>query len=360
VDDPSPRSFARRVARAVLIVLVGLALAAFLVVEGGVFLLLFSGVLFGVVLHSLAELVRRGLHVGYRVALVLVTTALCVLTGLGLWVLYTRVAAQLGDLAQQLPRAVSSLLREVQQNPVYKRFFGGATTQSLKPSPQALLQGTRGVASGLADFLAGAAVVFFIGLFGAWEPDLYARGAARLVPPRHRDVVRGLLAELDVSLFRWLVGRFIAMAAVGVVVGVGLMIITVPLPLALAVVAGLLTFIPYLGAIVSAVPALILAVPIGWGHVLAVVGVYAVAHFVEGYLLAPIVARRTVEFPPAFTLATQVILGAVWGLAGLTLANPVTVVIVLAVQRLYVEPLEAREADRVVAPERAVPPPPPD
>jgi predicted PurR-regulated permease PerM len=101
--------------------------------------------------------------------------------------------------------------------------------------------------------------------------------------------------------------------------------------------AGLFTFVEYLGAVVSAIPAVLIALAHEPRSAIWVVVVFTVAHVIEGYLLTPFITRGTVRFPPAFTLAVQVLLGALFGVAGLTFATAVAVIVVLLVEKLYVE-----------------------
>ena len=139
-----------------------------------------------------------------------------------------------------------------------------------------------------------------------------------LVPMARRDSVRIVLGELGSELTYWLYGRLIAMAFVGVFVGVGLAVMKVPMALPLGLLAGVLTFIEYLGAVASAAPAMLLAFTKSPMLALAVAGLFTVVHIIEGYMLTPLLARRMVHLAPGYTLATQVILGSIFGVAGLT------------------------------------------
>jgi predicted PurR-regulated permease PerM len=115
------------------------------------------------------------------------------------------------------------------------------------------------------------------------------------------------------------------------------MIANIPLPIPLGVLAGLFTFVEYLGAVVSAVPAVLVALAQKPSDALWVIVVFAIAHVIEGYLLTPVITRGTVRFPPAFTLGVQLFFGAIFGVVGLTFATPVTVIGTVLVKKLYVE-----------------------
>jgi predicted PurR-regulated permease PerM len=121
------------------------------------------------------------------------------------------------------------------------------------------------------------------------------------------------------------------MAFVGLFTGIGLELLRVPGALGLGIVAGVLTFVEYLGAVVSAIPAVFIAFTIGWTETVWVILVYLVVHIVEGYVLTPLIARAAVRIPPAYTLAGQIALGGLFGVLGLTFATPLAVVVVVLV-----------------------------
>ena len=132
------------------------------------------------------------------------------------------------------------------------------------------------------------------------------------------------------------------MALVGGFVTIGLLAMKVPLAFPLGLLAGLLTFIEYLGAFASAAPAILLAFTRGPRYAIGTAILFTVAHIIEGYLLTPLLVRTTVKFPPAYTLGAQVLLGAVFGVAGLTFATPVMITATVLVRDLYVEPRAKR------------------
>ncbi len=186
-----------------------------------------------------------------------------------------------------------------------------------------------------------------MGLYGALSPKTYARVALAVVPPQHRTRARQVMAEAVRRLGRWLVGRALAMAFVGVATSIGLFLMHVPLALALGVLAGVLTFIEFFGAIASAIPPILLAFTVSPTKAAWVVVLFFGVHIVEGYLLTPFIARTAVHFPPGYTLALQALFGALFGVVGLTFATPTGIVGVTIVELLYV---------RDVLGERTLPP----
>ena len=186
-------------------------------------------------------------------------------------------------------------------------------------------------------------IVLFLGLFLAAEPRLYRDGAIRLFPRARRDRVGKVLDEAGEKMKWWLVGRFITMVIVAVTTAVGLKLIGVPLALVLGLIAGLLNFVPYVGPLVAAVPAVLLAASTDMRQAGLVVLLFVVIQTVEGYVLTPLIDRRMVSEPPALSLGSQLVLGMLAGTLGVMFASPLTVVGLLLVERLYVE--DVLEAD---------------
>ncbi len=149
-----------------------------------------------------------------------------------------------------------------------------------------------------------------------------ARRLLWFVPSGKKRVVRRIIDVTTGNLERWLLGRLVAMLFVGVTSGIAFVVLHVPLAFPLAVLAGLLTFVEYIGAFASAGPPILLALSQSPTRALWVAIVFAALHVVEGYVLTPLLAKTAVRFPPATTLASQAILSALLGPLGLTFATP--------------------------------------
>ena len=132
------------------------------------------------------------------------------------------------------------------------------------------------------------------------------------------------------------------MAVVGTLSGVGLWLIGVPLALVLGIVAGLMNFVPYIGAIAGSIPAVILAFSVGSTQGLETIGLYLVIQGFEGNVMAPLIQRRAVDLPPALTILAQTAFGSILGISGLIFATPLTAVL-LAVMEKATTPLDAKD-----------------
>ena len=175
--------------------------------------------------------------------------------------------------------------------------------------------------------------IVVLGLFFAMEPRLYDRGLQWMVPSDSRAEFAITTERMARTLRRLLAGRLIGMAVEGVATGIALMIGGVPMALVLGIIAAILAFIPNIGAFVTG--ALMVAVGFSGGmHTgLWALGTWAFVQFVDGYVVVPIVARRTVDLPPALTLSMQILASALFGILGLTLADPMTAMLKVALER---------------------------
>jgi predicted PurR-regulated permease PerM len=185
--------------------------------------------------------------------------------------------------------------------------------------------------------LVQALIVTMAGLYLAMSPGLYLRGLLHLVPKRHRGRTRAVVLDIAHILRRWFLGLLAAMAAIGVASGVGYGLLGLPNAVVLGVIAGLSEFVPYLGPIIGAVPALLTASTMDLQHVLYVLGVYLAIHTFEGNLLLPLITRWSVYLPPALSLSVELILGLLGGIPGMLVAVPLTAVLVVAIREAYVE-----------------------
>lgn len=298
-----------------------------------VVLLAFAGVLLALLLRAPADgLARRmPLSPGWALAVVVVVALSAAVAGL--WLFGAGLAGQLGELVHKLPALVEGLKDRLAQ---YDWISSVLSSGDIAPNGKVIGRGIDALAAtfGAVTYLV---VVLFTGLFLAAQPGLYVRGALQLVPARARPRARQVLHELAHMLRSWLIGQVILMLAIGVVTFAGLTLLGVPMALALALLAGLLEFIPYLGPVLSAVPALLVALsqsPVLAGYTLLL---YVAIQGLEGHILQPLVQRKTVSVPPALLLISQVVFGALVGVLGVMLATPATAALLVVVKRLYVE-----------------------
>lgn len=308
-------------------ILFGFAIAAGLalvVLTAHILLIVFAGVLFAVVLQAAARFAERRLRIPYQAAVGTCVALLVASSACGVYFALPALTRQLSEVAKSLPADVQRIT-ETLHVPLGK--------------PQDLVGSVEKYASRVVlalgtsvEVFGGFVVLFFVGLYGALDPDAYARVLLWFVPSQKKRLVRRILDVSHGNLQRWLLGRLVAMLFVGVASGIAFMVLKVPLAFPLAVLAGLLTFVEYIGAFASAAPPILLALTQSPARALSVAIVFFVLHIIEGYILTPLLAKTAVRFPPATTLASQAVLSTLLGPLGLTFATPLLVVAVTAAQ----------------------------
>lgn len=309
----------------VLIVAGVVALGIFLWKVSGTLLLIFTGVLFAILLQRLTGYVRRWTGLGHGLALAIVLLVLVALVGGGVWLMGTSMAAQLGQLQEQVTKAMDMLPDGWRQR----------IMEQGKEWPW--MNQLSSFASALVYVVGDAVVVIFAALYLAASPGVYQRGVVLLVPPRGQERACEVMEVAGDSLWKWLIGQLVAMAAVGTMIGVGLWLLGIPSALALGMVAGLLEFIPLVGPFLAAVPALLIGFAQSPQDALWVAGLYLVIQQVEGNLITPLLQKRVVDLPPVVTIGAIAAGGVLFGIMGMFLATPIAVVVLVLVNLLYIE-----------------------
>jgi predicted PurR-regulated permease PerM len=311
---------------------------------GDVLLLVFAAVLFALGLRGLADLLCRASGMRSGASLIIVVVALIVMLGLGAWWAGPRLASEASQLQDQMLHQIAGLrawletsswagwvLRELPAS-----LGGSAEGTNLVPRISGTIAGALWSAIGL---LGTAVLVVAAALYFAAAPGPYVNGALRLVPPRSRRRTRQIVGTVGRTLQSWLAGQLLDMLVVGCAIGGGLGLLGVPLPFILGVTAALLNFVPYIGAIGGAVPAILVALSQGPQQALLVALLFVVIQALEGNVLSPMIQRRAVNLPPAATIFAQTALGALFGVPGIILATPVAAAILAALREVTSDPV---------------------
>jgi predicted PurR-regulated permease PerM len=172
-----------------------------------------------------------------------------------------------------------------------------------------------------------------IGLFLAIDPQGYGRGVQWLVPSDMRAEFGRTLEHMGRTLRKLLAGRLLGMAFEGVMTGIALGVGGVPMAMLLGIIAGILAFIPNIGAIITGVLMVAVGFSAGTHTGFWAIGTYLIVQTLDGYVVVPMVAKRTVDLPPALTLGTQIMASALFGILGLALADPFTAVVKAGLER---------------------------
>jgi predicted PurR-regulated permease PerM len=269
------------------------------------------------------------------VVVILAAVALIAAAG---WAAAPSIASQVEALRDNLRSSLDTVAERVSQMP------GGAQlVEQVLEARDSLVNGgdvwqqVSGYFSSTFGVLAGVLVVLFVGGFLAFDPQLYRNGLLRLVPQDKRSRADEVYESVGETLQGWLVGQIISMVFLFITTWIMLLLLGVPLALILALLTGIMTFVPYVGPLVALVPILLIAFVESPTLALNTGLLYMVVQNVEANVIMPLVFQRMVHLPPALSIAGQLILGALFGIMGFILATPLTAVLLVLAQRLYVE-----------------------
>jgi len=321
-------AFVRRV---FIVIAIGALIAAVWALSD-ILLLLFGAVLFAVMLHAVAAPLQTHLRLGQGAALALGGALMILLLAAAVIFLGPELATQMRNLFTTLPEAANRLLGYFQLGSVADLIKDGTTASALGGLASRVIAWSTTLAGALASFL----LVLFGGIYLALSPRLYRDGLVKLMPPAVQPNINATLDDSGEALKRWLAGQLIAMLLVGVFTAAGLWLAGVPSAFALGLIAGLAEFVPLIGPIIAAIPALLIASTQDWQTVLLALSVLVVVQQVESNLIAPVIADRMVSIAPAVGLFAVVAMGVLFGPLGLLLGFPLAIVFDVAVRRLYV------------------------
>lgn len=353
-------------------------------------LVAFLGVLFGLAVEAGVDRlerfrIRRGIG-----AAMIVITFFALLVGVGAWITPT-IREQSVELRAKIPEAVDRIEQWMskRQSGIFGMVFGGASragqttqatsgqttqarTDSARPAqPPPIVDSTRSLGDsahsaiapsasetlskslgrqlgGASRFLfpflthtiavfAGIMLIIFMAIYIAADPALYHRGLMHLFPHRIRDRAGEVLSSMATVLRRWLVTQLIAMVVIGTVTTTILLILRVKSAFALGLIAGLMEFIPTVGPILSAIPAIAMGFLDSPEKALTVALAYVGIQFLENHLLIPMLMKGGVDIPPVLTILAQALFTLLFGFLGLMVAVPALAATMVAVKMLYVE-----------------------
>src|SRR5688572_11805218 len=192
---------------------------------------------------------------------------------------------------------------------------------------------------------AGIILIIFVAIYIAADPDTYHRGMMHLFPHHMRTRAGEVLSAIAIVLRRWLVTQLIAMIVIGTVTTIALLILDVKAAFALGLIAGLMEFIPTVGPLLSAIPAVAMGFLDSPQKAVTVAALYMGIQFMENHLLIPMLMKGGVDVPPVLTILAQALFTLLFGFLGLMVAVPAIAATMVAVKMLYVERVVGDDVD---------------
>lgn len=321
--------------------------------------LIFSGVLLGVALNAMSNLLGHVVRLPHALRLTMVCLVVAgMLSGI-VFLGGTTIAQQTTALSNTLKSQLVNVKGFLERNGIDTSFFDFGSLSSppddAAPAPNATphalpsagtiaasggaifsqsLKLILGTASAVGNFF----IVLFLGIAFATQPGVYRDGLLFMAPARHRTQAVAIVDRIGETLERWLIAQIITMVAVFLVTWIGLSIIGIQSSFILGIQAGLLAFIPTVGAILGGLIVVLASVASGWVAALSAFILFLGVHALESYVLTPIIQRQALDIPPATLFAFQILLGVVFGIWGLALALPLMAIAKVMIDHFKAEP----------------------
>ena len=254
------------------------------------------------------------------------------------------VMQQTGDLIAAVPRYLDALDRMVRNIAATSPVFAGTgiatpeagfVSEAMGDAADFVRRSFFAYAAGtgmvIIDGIAVIAMAFYLSL----QPQPYLDAVVTLVHPKHRPLARAIIKDLGATLRAWVGAQLLAMVVLGVATGIGLLLFDVPYWLAFSVFAGVAVMVPFFGTITSTLlPALLVLPDRGALAAFAVAMVGVVVHLVEANVVHPLIMQHRVALPPALTILSVLVMGALAGLLGLVVAVPLLATVIVLVRHI--------------------------
>jgi predicted PurR-regulated permease PerM len=320
--------------------------------------LIFAGVLLGIGLYAMSNLLGRVTELPHSLRLATICLVLLALLSGVLFLGGATIAQQaavLGNTIKSQVVNVKAFLEKYGVDTSYLDFgnltappAGAADTPAAPATPHnlpsagaiasgggAILGQTLKIVLGTVSAVGNFFIVLFLGLCFAAQPGVYRNGLIYMAPARHRANAAIVVDRIGETLQRWLIAQMVTMFAVFVITWIGLALLGIPSSFILGVQAGLLTFIPTVGALIGGLIVVLASLASGWIAALSAFVLFLGIHALESYILTPMLQRQALEIPPATLFAFQILLGVVFGIWGLALALPLMAVVKVVINFLH-------------------------
>jgi len=319
--------------------------------------LIFAGMLLGIALTAFSGMLGRFVKLPHSLRLVIVCLVLAGMLAGILFLGGATIAEQTKVLSDTIKSQLVNVKAFLERNGVDTSYFdfgslnAAASDASATPTQHSLPSASTIASSGGAIFsqslklilgtvsaVGNFFIVLFLGLAFAVQPSIYREGLLFMAPAKHRDRATIIIDRIGWTLERWLIAQIITMAAVFFVTWIGLAIIGIPSSFILGIQAGLLAFIPTVGAILGGLIVVLASLASGWVAALSAFILLLGVHALESYVLTPIIQRQALDIPPATLFAFQILLGVVFGIWGLALALPLMAIAKVMIDHFKAEP----------------------
>jgi predicted PurR-regulated permease PerM len=297
----------------------------------GVVLMAFGAIILAMLLRLGAQPFMRWLSLPEPLALAISgAVILGLIVGAG-YLFGTRITTEFQDVTQRAISASADIHHRLEGSSYGKFLLDHFSGSDI--SVTGVLSGLLKISSSLLEALV---IMVISAIYLAAQPRHYRDGLIWLFPPRAHAHAARIVDGIGETLRLWLIGQLIEMVLIGALSALAVWMIGVPSPLALGLIAGIGEFIPYVGPLLAAIPALLVALTKSPEATLWTAVAYLIIHQIEGNVVAPLIQRRMVSIPPAVMLLGIVAITYLFGAVAIIFAAPIVVVIFAGVSLLYV------------------------
>lgn len=296
--------------------------------------LAFAGFLLAIILRTLADWVAVKTGLGDSISYAVTVCGIVILIGIAAWLLVPSIIEQAAQIIKIIPGSIQKAKDEID-----KFSWGPRVVEMVKQGIAKLDIASKlaAMTTGFFDAIAAAVIVIIVGFFAGLNPREYTGALLHLVPEEKRARAMHVAEEVVYVLRWWMLGQLVPMVVLGVVTMIGLWLLGVPLAFTLGLFTGLMIFIPYLGALISEIPAVLVALKQGPKTLIYVIILYLVVHSLEGYVLTPLVQKRAVKLFPVLTILAQMFMWTITGVLGVAIATPLAAAGLVLVKMLYLD-----------------------
>lgn len=294
-------------------------------------LLAFGAVLIATLLRVVAEPFERWTPLPSWLSLMISGLIVIGLVGAAAWVFGSEIATEFSDITRRIETAAREIRGMLDKNEAGKYLV--AQMQGPTLSVTGMLQRVFSLGTSVLEALV---VVVISALYLVVQPQAYRRGIVLLFPPRMHKEAEDTLDEIGRTLRLWLIGQITQMLIIGGLSTLAVWLIGLPSVFALGLIAAVTEFVPYLGPIMAAIPAILVALTQSPDAALWTLGAYILIHQIEGNLITPLIQRWLIFIPPALMLLGIAAIGTLFGVAGVVFAGPIVVTLFVVVKKLYV------------------------
>ena len=303
----------------------------------GVLLLLFAAILLAAALGAMADGLCRILRLPRQVAVGLSALLFFGVLGGVIALFGWRIVDQYEEIFAKIRQSIHELMSYARAHVWSQALLQRANGAKISDATDTLAPVLRSLVGATARYLTYTAIIVFSGIFLALSPARYRDGVLLMIPSARREAVAEFMTRSGAILKQWLISRLIVMVAIGVLASIGLKSLGIAGAITLGLTGGLLTFIPFVGALMAAVPAVLVALTISPLTALFTALMFWGVHFIEGTFITPLVQDEEVDLPPVLTIFSTLAFAVVFGASGVFLASPLVLVIIVAVQVFYLE-----------------------